>query len=302
MTRAEGEPQAGADRVWRATLALLSRLPQAALSRAFGRLADIRIPGVLRRSVFGACARATRIDLTELALPLDAFPTLDAFFTRPLKPGARTWPEDQNVAGSPVDGLLGRPGAIRDGELLQAKGRTYSAARLLGDTAEAAHFEGGAFLTIYLSPRHYHRIHAPTGNAVVAARHVPGALLPVNAAAVRHVPELFPRNERLVAFLQGPLGRVAVVAIGAYNVGRISTAFDPEWGGAAHRGGVTNRPDAKHATARSYTPPVAVERGSELMTFHLGSTVVLLFERGIILEPLEAGADIRLGNPIARRE
>jgi phosphatidylserine decarboxylase len=255
---------------------------------------------VLRRSVFGAFARAAGIDLTDLAHPLDTFPTLDAFFTRPLKPHARTWPGDPSVAGSPVDGLLGRLGVIKDGELLQAKGRAYSAARLLGDAAEAAHFDSGAFLTIYLSPRHYHRIHAPTGDAVVAARHVPGALLPVNDAAVRHIPELFPRNERLVALLQGPLGRVAVVAIGAYNVGRISAAFDADWGGAARRGGVTNRPDAKHATTRGYAPPIAVERGSELMTFHLGSTVVLLFQRGITLEPLAAGAEIRLGIPIAK--
>jgi phosphatidylserine decarboxylase len=198
--------------------------------------------------------------------------------------------------------LLGRLGAVRDGALLQAKGRTYSAARLLGDAAEGARFEGGVFLTIYLSPRHYHRIHAPTGDVVAHARHVPGALLPVNGAAVRHIPELFPRNERLIALLEGPLGRVAVAAIGAYNVGRISAAFDPDWGGTARRGGVTNRPGAQLPTERSYTPPIAVARGSELMTFHLGSTVVLLFERGIVLEALIPGAEIRLGNAIARRK
>lgn len=302
MTRAEAEPPPGSERTWRATLALLSRMPQPALSRAFGRLADIQIPGLLRRTIFGAFARAVRIDLSDLAHPLDAFPTLNAFFTRPLRPGARIWPQDESIAGSPVDGVLGQLGEVRDGELLQAKGRTYSAARLLGDSAESVRFEGGVFLTIYLSPRHYHRIHAPTGDAVVSARHLPGALLPVNGAAVRHVPELFPRNERLAAFLEGALGRVAVVAIGAYNVGRISAAFDPTWGGAARRGGVTNRPAAKRETTRGYSPAVAMARGEELMTFHLGSTVVLLFERGTILEPLEPGAEVRLGNPIARRE
>src|SRR5690606_37874720 len=136
-------------------------------------------------------------------------------------------------------------------------------------------FRDGDFITLYLSPRHYHRVHAPLAGAVVAARHVPGALLPVNRAAVAHVPELFPRNERVVAYLETAAGRLVVVAIGAYNVGRISTAFDAAWAGGAR--GVTNRPGAR-PESRHYEPPVRLERGAELMAFHLGSTVVLLFE------------------------
>src|SRR5690606_32782052 len=137
-------------------------------------------------------------------------------------------------------------------------------------------------------------------DAVVAAAHVPGRLLPVNDAAVRQVPALFPRNERLIVYLEGPLGRVAVVAVGAWNVGRISAAFDPNWGGTAPGGAVTNRPGVRAPSTRIYHPHVPVQRGAELMAFHLGSTVVLLFEQRARLEPLERLSEIRLGEPVAR--
>jgi phosphatidylserine decarboxylase len=180
--------------------------------------------------------------------------------------------------------------------LVQAKGRTYSAAALLDDTADAGPFEGGAFLTLYLSPRDYHRIHSPATGSVAWARHVPGALMPVNRAAVASIADLFPRNERVIAMLNTPAaGRVAVVAVGAYNVGRNSTAFDPAWAS----GPVSNRPGARRSERR-YDPPVRVERGDEIMAFHLGSTAVLLFEPGrFALAPsLRSGARIRLGEVI----
>jgi phosphatidylserine decarboxylase len=284
---------------WRALLALLGRLPQPALSRLFGRLATVPIPRPIRPAVLGTFARFAGIDTNEMAHAIESFPTLDAFFVRTLRTGLRTWPEDPTTAGSPVDGVVGMAGEIRDGTLVQAKGRTYTAAALLDDAAEAERMDGGRFLTLYLSPRHYHRIHAPTGDRVVKARHVPGRLMPVNDAAVRQIHDLFPRNERLIAWLEGPLGRVAVVAVGAYNVGRISAAFDG-WDGAAGRVAVTNRKGAKPMT-RAYEPAIGLARGEELMAFHLGSTVVLLFERGVVLEPLAGGSPILLGTAIARR-
>jgi len=183
--------------------------------------------------------------------------------------------------------------------VLQAKGRWYSAAELIGDGAEAERFEGGTFVTLYLSPRDYHRIHVPCAGGIPYARHIPGALLPVNAAAVAHVPDLFPRNERLLCTIEGTLGSVAVVAIGAYNVGRISATFDPQWNENAG-GWVTNH-GAHDVVYRHYDPAPLIERGAELMAFHLGSTVVLLFEPDIELMAGESGAGVRLGEPIAQR-
>jgi phosphatidylserine decarboxylase len=282
---------------WRATLALLERLPQAALSRSLGRLADLRIPSPLRRIVLRSFARAVGIDATEAERPIHEYASINDFFVRRLRPGARLWPGDPDTAASPADGITGQHGTITRGRLIQAKGRHYTAADLLADAADALRFEGGSFLTIYLSPRHYHRMHAPCGGTIPFARYVPGALLPVNAAAVVHIAALFPRNERVICMIDAPIGRCAVVAIGAYNVGRISTSFDRQWadGGRA----VSNR--GTPAETRRYDPPPSVEQGAEIMAFHLGSTIVLLFEPGPRLTAPAPGTEIRLGSVILRR-
>ncbi|MDB4948470.1 MAG: Phosphatidylserine decarboxylase [Gemmatimonadetes bacterium] len=291
-------PAAGA----RAVLAALARLPQGALSRAFGRVADVPLPRPLRRPLLGAFARAVGADPGEAELPLDAYPSLNRFFTRRLKPGARAWPGDPRVAACPVDGAAGQMGIIRQGRLIQAKGRQYSLAEMLDDGEGWRRFDGGTFLTVYLSPKDYHRIHSPCGGTIGRARHVPGALLPVNVPAVAHVPNLFARNERLLCYIDGPLGRVALVAVGAYNVGRISAAFDPEWNAAPGKSEwVTNRNGAEPAT-KTYDPPIPVEQGDEVMTFHLGSTIVLVFEPGrMTLDAgLRPGGKVRLGQVLGQ--
>jgi phosphatidylserine decarboxylase len=282
-------------RPWRTTLALLERLPQAALSRSFGRLADTPVPRRLRRAVIGGFAKAVGIDVAEAEHDVTHYGSINEFFVRRLRAGARSWPADPAVAAAPVDGVIGQHGVIDDGRLIQAKGRQYGAADLLGGAA--ARFDGGAFLTIYLSPRHYHRIHAPTGGAIPAAVHIPGALLPVNAAAVMHVNDLFPRNERVVCHIDSPLGRVCLVAVGAYNVGRISTAFDPLWAGPGVS--VANRRDVTTPQHRTYSPPLPVAQGDEVMAFHLGSTIVLLFEPGVRVRAAAPGTEVRLGEIVA---
>ena len=289
-------------RRWRILLQLLARLPQGGLSRAFGRVADLPIPERIRPAVLGSFARAVGVDLSEVEQPLEHYATLNEFFVRRLRPGARSWPTERGILASPVDGATGQVGRITSGRILQAKGRWYSAAELIGDPAEAERFEGGSFLTLYLSPRDYHRIHVPCDGDIPFARHIPGALLPVNTAAVTHVPDLFPRNERLLCAIDGPLGRVLVVAVGAYNVGRISAAFDPEWhADAGERQWVTNRPDGE-ASRHDYVPPISVRQGEELMAFHLGSTVVLLLEPGACeLDPgLAPERTVRLGMALGR--
>jgi phosphatidylserine decarboxylase len=319
--------------LWRVTLASLARLPQGLLSRGAGWLADRKLPPPLRSAVLGGFARAVGIDVSEAEHPILAYPSLNHFFVRRLRPGVRSWPGDPHVAASPVDGIAGQSGPIREGQLLQAKGRWYGAVEFLGSEEEAAPYLGGSFLTLYLSPRHYHRIHTPCEGRIVAARHIPGGLLPVNVPAVTHVPRLFARNERLVVHLEGPGGRVALVAVGATNVGAISTRFDPGWtaggAGSGARGTAVDSPgtvpsrvprtreEAEAAVlqvhpprpitnrkqrpppVRSYHPGIQVQVGEEILAFHLGSTVILLSEPGgYVWESLPPGSDVVLGMPV----
>jgi len=290
-----GVPRAAA---WRTTIAAIERLPHGALSRLAGRLADVPIPRPLRQPVLGAFARAVGAEVGEAERPIQEYPTLDAFFVRRLRAGSRPWRADPAGAGAPVDAVVGRIGRVSNGRVVQAKGLDYTIAELLDDPALAERLEGGPFVTLYLAPRHYHRIHAPCGGGVVAARHVPGSLLPVNPPAVALVPDLFARNERLVCEIAGTPGRAALVAIGATNVGRIESVFDPSWNGP--RGGVTNRRGHVRETRR-YEPPIRIRAGDELMAFHLGSSVVVLFEAGrVLLDPrVVPGAEIRVGQPLA---
>jgi phosphatidylserine decarboxylase len=252
----------------------------------------VRVPAPLRRPVFGLTARLLGMDLTEARDPVTSYGSLDELFVRWLRPGIRQWPGDAGAAGSPVDGVVGTCGPVDGGLLLQAKGREYTVSELLDDEGLGSRFAAGLYVTIYLAPRHYHRIHAPVAGLVGLARHIPGRLLPVNRPAVAMVDRLFPRNERLVTVIdgRGSAGAVAVVAIGAFNVGRITADFDDEL--------VTNRGRSPSMTKR-YDPPLPVERGAGLMAFHLGSTVVVLFERRVPLSAdLGPGVEIRLGSPL----
>jgi phosphatidylserine decarboxylase len=286
-------------RSWRLTLSLLERLPQAGLSRGLGRLADVPIPRSLRRTILGRAANVLGIDLSEAELPLEEYGSLNALFVRRLRPGTRAWQNDPRTIGSPVDGILGQLGHAHDGRLVQAKGRHYRVDELLGGI-DAGRFRAGSFCTLYLSPRHYHRIHSACTGSITDAWHVPGALLPVNEAAVMHVDNLFPRNERLACVMDTAFGRVAIVAVGAYNVGRISAAFDPRWSGERGEQWVTNRPGGTAADARRYEPPIRIQQGDEIMAFHLGSTVVLVTEQRLsFAEGIEAGKEVRLGDRIA---
>lgn len=285
--------------VWRLLLAVLARLPQHGLSRVVGRLADLHIPARLRRPVLGALTRLLRIDLSDAERPLAEYRTFNELFVRRLRRGARAIPHDDAVLASPVDAIVGQVGTVCTGLALQAKRRTYSIAELIDDPEEARNYEGGRYITLYLSPRHYHRIHSPCAGAIRSAHHIPGALMAVTPEATLLVPNLFARNERLVCSIDGTFGRVAVVAVGACNVGRISTAFDPTW--RSGRGDDVRKRDAVRPESRRYTPPKRVEQGDEIMAFHLGSTVVLLVEHDAILEPvLTPGVEVRLGQPITR--
>lgn len=278
----------------RALLAALKLLPKGALSRAVGAATRLPAPAPLRVLAMRAFAARYGIDLSECG-ELQAFRTFGEFFARPLKSGLRPVAPGADVVVSPVDGVVSETGAAADGRLVQAKGIDYRVADLVADEQLAVRLAGGAYATLYLAPRDYHRIHFAVGGAITGYRYVPGALWPVNPAAVRGVAGLFTANERLVTVMETPLGVVATVAVGATIVGRVRAYYDPSIP-------VTNLPRAR-PIRRDYETPIPVEKGGELGAFEMGSTVILLFEPGkVALDARVApGARVRVGERIGAR-
>ncbi|MFO7552964.1 MAG: archaetidylserine decarboxylase [Haliea sp.] len=247
-------------------------LPQQLLSRLTGTLAELRHPRWLKDLMISAFIRAFGVDMTEAEEPYpEAYPSFNAFFTRPLRPGARPLAEADIVC--PADGSINQIGRIEEFSLLQAKGRRYSTWALLGgDEARAAQFRNGHFATIYLSPRDYHRVHMPIDGELVATRYIPGKLFSVNATTAAGVERLFARNERLVCYFDTAAGPMAMVLVGAMVVAGIETVWE---------GQVAPPPRAMlHRDYREVPAPVRLLKGEEMGRFKLGSTVILLFPEG----------------------
>ena len=264
---------------------LLSVLPKHGMSRAAGWLANRDIPRPLRPTAYRAFSRVFGAKPEEAELPLADYPSINAFFTRALKPGLRPVAPDAIV--SPADSTVGAYGPVADDTLVQAKGRDYSLAALLGDRAAADRMEGGTYTTLYLAPRDYHRIHVPVDGVVTSATYIPGELWPVNVHAVAHVADLFAVNERIVVMIEPPHGGiVAVVLVGATMVGMTRLVFDDLHTNARRR----------EVQQRAYDPPLSVQAGGPLGHFEFGSTVIVVCsaESGA-LAPLAVDQTVRVG-------
>ena len=252
---------------------VLAILPKTYISHFLGFLADIKWPKIVLVPAIKLFALMYKIDLRESGKTLWDFNTFNDFFARKLKDGVRKIDFSQKVIVSPVDGFVLRFGKIRKGMLLQAKDTRYFLSDLLMDERLAFDFLGGTYVTFYLAPKNYHRIHSPYDLSIRKKIHVPGKLFPVNSLGMRNIKNLFPRNERVITMASNPkLGKVAIVQVGATVVGRIKT---------------TNKK--------------ALKKGQELGVFELGSAVILIFEKGKVSlsKKLEMRKELKLGEKIA---
>ena len=266
--------------------------PQHALSRLAGLLAESASPW-LRDALIRRFVAAFDVDLSEAARGIGEFASFNDFFTRELKPGARPLADSGAFILSPADGAISQLGPITGGRILQAKGRDYSVAEILGGDADAARFEGGRFMTIYLSPRDYHRVHMPAAGRLATSAYLPGDLFSVNQETAENVERLFARNERLACLFDGPDGRFASIMVGAMIVAGIDTVWPN-----------TFRTHARAVVREVFSDtPRDFAAGDEMGRFYLGSTVVLLFEPGRVewLEDLKAGDPLRMGQAIGQR-
>lgn len=220
-----------------------------------------------------------KVDMSEaVESDFKSYHDFNHFFTRSLRPEARPLATGEDVICCPVDGIVSQAGVIEYDTLFQAKNRIFSLIQLLGgNTATALPFRDGRFVTLYLSPRDYHRVHMPMRGRLQHMVHIPGQLFSVSPATTRLVPNLFTRNERVATFFDTAAGPMAVVLVGAINVASIETV----WAGAI------TPPRGKQIWHWDYSetdkPIIVLNKGAEMGRFNMGSTVIVLFAKGSVL-------------------
>lgn len=271
-------------------------LPQHALTRVMHGFARVRTRPIKDLQIRWFLTRYG-IDLSDAAEPdPSAYPDLNAFFTRALRPGARPACADPASVLAPADGAVSAVGTLLEDTLIQAKGHPYAVGDLLADPALAPRYREGSYLTVYLSPRDYHRVHMPLAGRLIEMRYVPGRLFSVNERTSRLVPGLFTRNERIIARFDSEAGEMTLVLVGALIVGGLETVWS----------GPLTPPHGAPAIARSYpnTGPGAVQlgRGEEMGRFNMGSTVITLFPRGQVQwdAGVGPGTRVRVGARVGR--
>lgn len=276
---------------------LLHVVPKNILSHVVGIFVRSRLPFGFHTAVKNWFIRHFRIDCSEAEKPLEQYVTLGDFFIRKLKPGAR--PLDKAELLSPVDGTLTQAGRFDPGNprLTQIKGLDYSLSQLAGPGWELREYAQGGFLTVYLAPYNYHRIHVPIDGEITRVSYLPGALWPVNTWSVNNIPGLFVVNERIAVEVVGPSGKILVIMVGATNVGRITLDF--------HAGIIGNR--LPRPRPCMWVPPVSlpVKKGQGLGCFELGSTVILIPSRPLMekIDPsflANLPCSLRMGQGLSR--
>ena len=243
--------------------------------------------------LIGQIVRRYQVNMGEAAQsdPF-AYQHFNAFFTRKLRADVRRADADPTTLLCPADGRISQAGAIVDGRIFQAKGQDYSAAELLGDEASAAPYRNGRFLTVYLSPRDYHRVHMPLAGTLRETVHVPGRIFSVAPFAVQAIPRVFARNERLVCHFDGAHGPFVVVMVGAVLVSSVATVWD----------GLVIPPYASAIRRKSFAGQhITLDRFAEMARFNMGSTVIVLLPDGAVeldaLQPLQV---VRLGQRLGQ--
>ena len=246
-------------------------LPQHGLSKLMYRLARSRFKP-WKSLMINSAVRLYRVDMREAGKEKAAdYVSFNDFFTRHLKPGARTWHLDETNIISPVDGAISQIGRLAGGALIQAKGRRYRLHQLLAtDDKMSERFKDGCYVTLYLSPRDYHRIHMPVSGRLIKSVYVPGRLFAVNNASVRGVDNLFAANERFISLFETGSGLLAQIMVGAIFVGSLQTVW---------LGQITPA-EKRELTVREYKDQtITLKQGQEFGHFNMGSTVILIFEK-----------------------
>ena len=197
------------------------------------------------------------------------FKSYNDFFIRELKADSRPIEHSENIITSPVDGTVVDFGEIIEDNLIQAKEFKYSISDLLGNVDLGVKFRNGLFVTIYLAPTDYHRIHSPYAGKIISSNHMGTDLHSVNDRAQRLIPSLYVKNERGLVVVESEKLSYALVSVGASVVGSIV----PFWS----KNKIKFRNDLiKQWQKGPEENQKYVKKGQEIAHFRMGSTVILL--------------------------
>ncbi|HRX16192.1 MAG TPA: archaetidylserine decarboxylase [Spirochaetota bacterium] len=265
---------------------LFKLLPKAMISRLVGRLTLTRFSKLF----IDWFVKKYGVNTEEIEYPEKGFTSFNHFFTRTLKNGVHSIDKEKNCVVSPVDGRIDEFGIITGTRIMQAKNLDYLVSDLIPSDCHHL-FIDGFFITLYLSPADYHRIHSPINGKINELIYAPGKLFPVKEIITRSISRVFARNERMISLIENEFGRCAVCKIGAMNVGRIAVNFDTI---------ETNRSMFRRGARKVYgNMAPLVHRGDEVARFNMGSTVILLFEKDMFAPAqLRKGDHVRMGQKL----
>ena len=260
-------------------------LPQHLLSRLMFRFARIQSPWI-KNSFTSWFVSKYKVNLNEALLEdIDEYKHFNDFFTRALKDGSRPISDSQLV--SPVDGVVSQYGSIKDSLIVQAKGKKYSVEALLAENSKNDLYT--SFVTIYLSPKDYHRIHMPLDGSLKSMKYIPGNLFSVNQRTVDDIDQVFARNERLVCYFDSEYGEIALVMVGAIFVGSMETSWE----------GQITPPYNKSVKTFDYdSRQIKLSKGDELGRFNMGSTVILLLPHNVSKMNFEFNKTLKMGQSL----
>lgn len=261
-------------------------LPTCLLSRLVGYIAQLPLPEFILKSIINRYCETYNVNRKEYLIPDSGFRNFDMFFTRQLKDGIHKIDTGKKTVISPVDGRVQEYGEIKGNSILQAKGIDYSLEKLV-PSRTAREFYNGSFMTIYLSPSDYHRIHSPVNGHLKGYYNIPGKLFTVQEFMVKGYKGLYSINERLISYIQTDNSLVAVCKIGALDVGRITLSYSKT---------VTNRAFRKKEEKLFHNNSLPIKKGDELGIFHIGSTIILLFQKNMMnFNRFRKGERLRMG-------
>jgi phosphatidylserine decarboxylase len=259
------------------------------ISQYFGKFASKEFPPFFQRIVNNSYAKLMKLDLKEFK-KAKFYKSLNALFTRELII-QREFDKDEKIIISPTDSLITQCGKIEKDIALQIKGMEYSVEELLTyyckDNYERV--KNGEFMSFYLSPKEYHRYHAPSDFILKKLIHVPGKLYPVNLKYLNKELDLFVQNERVILECEQEGKLFYLVYVGALNVGQMVFEFEPR---------VETNIDTAEIKVYEYDN-IEISKGECMGYFKMGSTVVMLWEEGIIDLDNLLNQDVKFGQKIA---